>query len=237
MASQPAGVFAFHGIDVFDVKTDTGVSISQKQILVKQAVCMEIAKNSYTRRDHLSMEVPVVDITFEAEQRVECNGRAGMNLEDSRAKLRGFLARRSGRREDVGDLVQEVYLRFLQAPQRESLRQPLAYLYRIAANLLRDTHSRTRRGLVTYDSDLADEGARLAVDVWQDELGERLAAQRQLECVLRQLPATYRSVLLLRKRDGLSCSQIAQALGISKFTVEKYLYRAVAHFKRAGWDR
>lgn len=164
-------------------------------------------------------------------------GEDAPSLEECRARLHVFLSRRLRREQDVKDLVQEVYLRFLQAPQRALIRQPLAYLYRIAANLLHDMRVRDRHGYVTFNSELAEQQAEYRSEAWQSDSFEQLSAQRDVERVLGQLPPLYRAVLLLRKRDGLSCAEIARELGISKFTAEKYLYRAVAHFKEADWDR
>lgn len=148
-----------------------------------------------------------------------------------RASVRRFLLRRLWPGQDARDLLQEVYVRFLQAPQRELVREPLAYLYRIAANLVQDVQQREQHGPVTYDSEMADERAEQPADIWRDELGEPLNAQQELTAALEQLPAIYQAVLILRKRDGLSTVEIAKELGISKHTAEKYLYRAIAHLK------
>lgn len=166
-----------------------------------------------------------------------CAAEEGADLEECRVQLQRFLSRRLRREQDVKDLVQEVYVRFLQTPRRAVVRHPLAYLYRIAANLLHDMRLRERQGRVTFNSELAEQEAESRMDSWTSDTSDRLSAQREVQSVLQQLPALYQAVLLLRKRDGLSCSEIAQQLGISKFTVEKYLYRAIVHFKEADWDR
>ena len=46
-----------------------------------------------------------------------------------------------------------------------------------------------------------------------------------------------RAVFVLRKRDGLSYTEIARALDISVHTVKKYLARAVAQCRSARWER
>jgi RNA polymerase sigma factor (sigma-70 family) len=157
-------------------------------------------------------------------------------FEECREELHRFLVRRLRGRQEIRDLMQEVYVRFLQTPQRELVRQPMAYLYRIAANLIHDVHARERLGAVTFDSEVVEETTERRADVWAGDLGDRLSAERQVERVLAQLPAMYQAVLLLRKRDGLSSAEIAKELGISKHTAEKYLYRAIAHFREAQWD-
>jgi RNA polymerase sigma factor (sigma-70 family) len=47
------------------------------------------------------------------------------------------------------------------------------------------------------------------------------------------LPPIYQSILLMRKRDGLSHGEIAQKLGISIHTVRKYLTRAITECRKA----
>src|SRR5687768_1144029 len=109
-------------------------------------------------------------------------------------------------------------VRFLQAPQRGPVREPLAYLYRIAANLLNDLYDREQRAPVTFDSEVVDSLAEQPPEIDGNELSEQLSAQRQLERTLAQLPVIYQAVLLLRKRDGLSCAEIAKELHISQHT-------------------
>jgi len=154
-------------------------------------------------------------------------------LESYRFRLHHFLIRRLRRREDTRDLLQEVYVRFLTTPDHDLIREPMAYLYRIAANLVHDVQQRERLGLVTFDSTAVEDAAHSAADIWRDELAEPLSAWQSLDTLLGQLPEIYQAVLLLRKRDGLSCTEIAQELGISKHTAEKYLYRAIAHIRMA----
>jgi RNA polymerase sigma-70 factor (ECF subfamily) len=126
-----------------------------------------------------------------------------------------------------------VYVRFLQTPDHDLIREPMAYLYRVAANLVHDVQGRERHDPVTFDSKVMDEASEVAADLWRDEVADPVSAQQSLESLLSGLPEIYQAVLLLRKRDGLSCEQIAQELCISKHTAEKYLYRAIAQIRMA----
>jgi RNA polymerase sigma factor (sigma-70 family) len=157
-------------------------------------------------------------------------------FEQYRTELHRFLVRRLHSAHDAQDLAQEAYLRFLQISRRELVRQPQAFLYRLASNLVYEFHVRQRRSHVTFDSETVEELKDRATNIWSDEVSERLSSAEQLERVLRQLPETYQAVLLLRKRDGMSPDEIAEKLGLSKQTVYTYLIRAVAHVKAARWD-
>jgi RNA polymerase sigma-19 factor, ECF subfamily len=158
---------------------------------------------------------------------------SGMALEACRSRLHRFLMRRLRRRVDARDLLQEAYVRFLQTPDHELIREPMAYLYRVAANLAHDVERREGQDFVTFDSEAAEEAAEATAEIWRDEVADPVSAEQSLEALLSQLPEIYQAVLLLRKRDGLSCEQIAQELGISKHTAEKYLYRAIAQVRMA----
>ncbi|MFL6547262.1 MAG: RNA polymerase sigma factor [Povalibacter sp.] len=137
--------------------------------------------------------------------------------------------------QQAQDLAQEAYLRLLRVEHSELIRQPRAYLYRIALNLVTEFRLRARRDPVTYDSEALAEIAEKIGDEPSDE-GERAADAEQIELLLEQLPPLYRAIFVLRKRDGLSYPEIAQQLGISVHTVKKYLARAVARCRHARWS-
>lgn len=151
------------------------------------------------------------------------------------AELQRFLMRRLRSVHNAQDLAQEAYLRLLRVDRAELVRQPRAYLYRIALNLVLEFQLRARREPITYDSTTFDEAAEQLSDTAVDE-SEREADAEQIEQILAQLPPLYRAIFLLRKRDGLSYQEIAQQLDISVHTVKKYLARAVAKCRHARWS-
>jgi RNA polymerase sigma-70 factor (ECF subfamily) len=159
-------------------------------------------------------------------------------LEKHAPELFRFLARRLRSRLDAEDLLQSVYLRFLQTPHTELIRQPRAYLYRIATNVIGEFHLRRRREPVLYDSNTASEVAERSegVDIWTDTFGDRMAIEEQVARVLNQIPKTYRAVLLMRTRDGLSFEEIARRFGISEQTARKYMVRAMALCRTVKWN-
>ena len=133
--------------------------------------------------------------------------------------------------QQAQDLAQEAYLRLLRVERAELIRQPRAYLYRIAVNLVTEFRLRSQRDPVMYDSETLTEIAERTAEASSE--GERSGDAREVERLLEQLPPLYRAILLRRKRDGLSYAEIAQQLGISVHTVKKYLARAVAKCRLA----
>ncbi len=150
-------------------------------------------------------------------------------FEQYRERLQRFLYARSPRPQAAADLTQEVYLRLLRFPPQELLRQPQAYLYRIATNVLHDFNLRDRDDCVSFDSRAVDELADSAANAWLDDPADRLSVEQQLHHLLEQLPAAQRAALLLAKRDGLSYEDIAARLGVTVHAVKKYVVRALAH--------
>jgi RNA polymerase sigma factor (sigma-70 family) len=122
------------------------------------------------------------------------------------------------------DLVQDVFLRFLALPQREKVRQPQAYLIRIASNLIKEYRLRERRTPVVFDSELAEGQAEgEGAEAWRDAVQDGLGLRQQIEQVLLSMPPTQRAVALLWTRDGLSAAEIAARVGFTPQTTQKYL--------------
>jgi RNA polymerase sigma factor (sigma-70 family) len=150
-------------------------------------------------------------------------------------ELHRFLMRRLRGSQHAQDLAQEAYLRLLRVERSELIRQPRAYLYRIAVNLVSEFRLRAKREPITYDSESLEQLAEIAC-VDSPAEAELAVEAQQVEALLEQLPPLYRAIFLLRKRDGLSYPEIAQQLDISVHTVKKYLARAVAKCRHANWS-
>jgi RNA polymerase sigma factor (sigma-70 family) len=136
--------------------------------------------------------------------------------------------------ELANDVAQETYLKYLALPSSVTPREPERYLYAIAVNVARHWMRARKQSHVTFDSSLADSNATTQVDERPDGF-DHIASKQYLERVLAQIPATYRSVLLMRIRDGKSIEEIAFELKLTPKTVRNYIHRGVKHardFKR-----
>jgi RNA polymerase sigma-70 factor (ECF subfamily) len=156
-------------------------------------------------------------------------------LERYGAELHRYLVRHLQRSQDANDLAQEVYLRLLRLERSELVRQPNAYVFFVASQVVSQFKLRSHADPVTYDSDVLKAHTENPADFQADEIGDTLQAKDQLDRLLAQLPATHRDVLLLRKRDGMSWSEIATKLGLSVHTVKKYLHEARARIRTMEW--
>lgn len=154
-----------------------------------------------------------------------------------RAALVAFFMRRLGNHAEAEDLTQEVFTRMAQADAEapQSLRSAEAYIFQVAANLLRD---RIRRDKVRTDY-LA--GLRLSDDAGIDRIDpHRVAAGREhlakLSAALADLPERTRQIFLLFRYENLDQRSIAESFGISSSAVEKHIYRAMARLMRRVGD-
>ncbi|MDN5782297.1 MAG: RNA polymerase sigma factor [Luteimonas sp.] len=143
--------------------------------------------------------------------------------------LQRFLRGRVARPQDLGDLVQEVYLRLLRVRKHDEVLNPLAYVYGIAANVASEFQMRERRDRTVYDSELMQTAADAPAELPDGEGGAYF--EHQVNQALAALPPMRLAVLLLERREGLSQPQIAEKLGLSAHTVKKYSVEALAHVR------
>jgi RNA polymerase sigma factor (sigma-70 family) len=165
------------------------------------------------------------------KSRSELAAAARTAFRDYAPQLHRYLARRLQHREEAPDLTQEIFERFLQLPNLDSVRNAQAFLYGIASNLVREMRYRNDRSLVTFDSAMVDAVSECAEHPHADHAAEQLALEQDLRWALSQLPAAHRAVLLLVKRDGLSYEEVAQQTGLALTTVTTYVSEARAKVK------
>lgn len=135
-----------------------------------------------------------------------------------------FLGRRVRKPVDVEDLAQETYLRLLRAPNLGEVRNPQAYLLRVASHVVlewRDQQLPAQAVVALEEQPLTDESSpELEV--------EAAVSQARLERTLASVSPMMRAVLLLKLRDEKSGQQIAQELDITPRQVKRYLARGYA---------
>jgi RNA polymerase sigma factor (sigma-70 family) len=149
-----------------------------------------------------------------------------------RGALQAFFFRRLRTKTDAADLAQEVYLRMLRVNDPDTIRNPEAYLFAVAGNLLKENAVADRRQAASVDVEEADALQMLAA---LSDFGAPLDTSRRvdrLRVVLKQLPPKCRAVVVLRYRDELSYQEIAERLEVSTHMVKKYLAQALGHCRR-----
>ncbi len=158
-----------------------------------------------------------------------------------REAIRRFLVARMGNAEEADDLLQELFLKARQTEPGD-VREPAAYLFRMAQNLARD-HRRERSRARQREADWADSrtmtmGTETVEDAPSAEAA--IAARQRLDAIrraLEELSPQCRRVFTLHKFEGVPHQDIARIAGISRSTVEKHMHTALKHLvERLGRD-
>ena len=141
------------------------------------------------------------------------------------AVVRGVL----GDRDDVEDVVQEVFIKVFRGLGRfRGDAQLSSWIYRIARNEAINATKRTRiSGQPIEEIELAD-----SADVRPDERYHQAEAQQELEGYLAQLEEDYRVVLELRYLGEKSYAEISEITELPIGTVKSYIHRAKIQLKR-----
>jgi RNA polymerase sigma factor (sigma-70 family) len=148
-----------------------------------------------------------------------------------RNELFRFIFRQVGCSDTTDDILQDTYLRFSSYGREQAIKNPRAFLYRIAANLATDHARASRRrpqeSLDAYEVEWPDE---------KQPIPETVVEQQQhlesLYKALTELPPLCREVFILSRFEGQTHEQIATRLGISTSWVEKNIVQALKYCKR-----
>lgn len=142
------------------------------------------------------------------------------------AALVRFLSRRRASPMEVQDIRHDIYVRVLEAAERQRPLTPKAFLFSVARHLLIDRARRERIVSIDLRADL--DGLNLLID---DLSPERRATGREqlqrLTELFERLPARCREVVWMRRVEDLPQKEIARRLGIAEATVEKHLVRGI----------
>jgi RNA polymerase sigma factor (sigma-70 family) len=143
-------------------------------------------------------------------------------------ELTAFVRRRVNCPALAADIVQEVYVRLAGGSAPGIVRNPRAFLYRVAGNLAID-HLRQNRARARYIIPSPP-----SEDVQSPEPSADMVVQSREEIAILQrtvleLPEKCREAFLLYKGHGLSMKAVAEILHLSPKTVEKHIAKAMVH--------
>jgi RNA polymerase sigma-70 factor (ECF subfamily) len=142
--------------------------------------------------------------------------------------------------QDALELVQEAFLRAWRNLERFNQGSSFyTWVYRIVTNLAIDLLRRPQRRETSFED--LPEG--IIDDTWHarcvSSAGDPLSAMqraelsRRLVAALDALPPYHRGVIVMREVDGLSYSEMAEAMGVSKGTIMSRLFHARQKLQRA----
>jgi RNA polymerase sigma-70 factor (ECF subfamily) len=142
------------------------------------------------------------------------------------AMLTQFLRHNWRDQSDIEDLLHDIYARVYDAARRQLPDNPKAFVFTTARNLL---SNRIRERAVIPIEAVSDlDALNFAIEtpgpersvIARDEL-------RHLSAAIEKLPPRGREVVMMRRVEGLSRTEIAQRMGISEEAVSVHLSRAM----------
>lgn len=143
-----------------------------------------------------------------------------------------FLTGRVKCPDTAADLTHETYLRLYQSINNNPPDNARALAFRIAVNLAIDYQRKiTVRNRHISDAEPSSFAETIAGTSAAEPIQILMAQQRLgiLQAALDELPSDSRTAFLLNGIDGLSYSEIAERLDISKSKVGRLLAQAIAH--------
>jgi RNA polymerase sigma-70 factor (ECF subfamily) len=121
----------------------------------------------------------------------------------------------------------------LRVPDADAIRNPEAYLFTVAANLLREHYLSERRHVHHLNVDDLDVQEALTPMITpMDRDIDTQARLSMLGEVLQQLSPKCRAALMLQFHHGLSYREIGERLGVSTNMVKKYLAQGLSHCRK-----
>jgi RNA polymerase sigma-70 factor (ECF subfamily) len=174
------------------------------------------------------------------EQRRKTEFIASIVASHGRQLMKFFVARLPDAAE-AKDLAQEVYLRLLRLDRPDFIRCPEAYLFTVAANIVRE-HALKRSKRPVHVTLADEQGSDEELDEvfivgGPEDTAVRDAGVQQLLDSLARLSPKARAAFIWHRRDGCTYDEIAARLGVSRNMVKKYLSQALAHCRRDMQER
>ena len=150
-------------------------------------------------------------------------------MRDYSPGLRIYVSRNVRIYEDVDDLLQELYIRIMNCSNPEKIKSVKAYVYTIAANLLRDRSRRSYTKL--HDLSVCIDNVEPPVDeVDPERILEGCEELSQITDVIALLQPDCKKAFVQSRFEGMSYKEIAFGLGVSISMVEKHIANGVAKF-------
>lgn len=135
-----------------------------------------------------------------------------------------WLSRRTQGDDRAQDLAQDTFMRLLERPLPEGLRNPRAWLAKMADNLLIDQARRRtlERNYLEHLASLPEHTQPSPEQQW-----ELLQLLDQIDALLDGLRPIEKKAFLMARLDGMRYQAIADALQVSLSSVEKYMAKAM----------
>ena len=144
---------------------------------------------------------------------------------DIRASLMRYASRYFKRSQEAEDVVQEAFVKVIQAQRQRDIQSPKSYLFRTTRNLSLAQINKASYKLTDEVGDILSESELLA----SKTLEEQFEARENFEVfcrAVRALPVKCRRAFVLCRVYGFSQKEVAARMGIGLSAIESHLARA-----------
>ena len=157
-----------------------------------------------------------------------------------RRKLLAFIRDKVSEEEDAEDILQDVFLRFMQTEENTSILQVSGWLYRVARNSIIDRSRKKQEERMPLkasqqgDEVFLREITEVLIDEDQSPEQEyiRRLVWNELETALGELPAEHREAFEMTELQGMSFKELALHTGTATETLISRKHYAVTHLRK-----
>lgn len=158
------------------------------------------------------------------------NGEMISLYREMRASLMRFAYRYLNTPQEVEDIVQEAFLRVIEAKKARTIEYPKSYMFQAIKNLSLNKISKTDYRLTDSLEDQVGGGRHESVLQVTSSMEDQFESRQRFELfcrAVRELPIKCQRVYIMRRVYGYTQKEIAEQLGISVKTVEAHLTKAI----------
>lgn len=144
---------------------------------------------------------------------------------DGRVALVRYISRFFRRSQEAEDVVQEAFVRVIEAQRDREIRAPKAYLYQTARNLALAEVSKKSFKLTDAMGDILPESDLLITASMEEQF--EVSENFEIFCrAIRSLPVKCRRAYVLCRVYGFSQKEVADHMGVTTKAIEGHLTRA-----------
>jgi RNA polymerase sigma factor (sigma-70 family) len=168
-------------------------------------------------------------------------------IQRERSRLRRFIRQRVAGREDVEDVLQDVFYELVEAYRlMKPIEEAGAWLFRVARNRIIDRFRKKKPVSFSETRPLREDEEAAGLDSLEDLLpspdaGPEAAYARrvlldELESAVQELPEEQRLVFVAHELEGVSFRELAARTGVGVNTLLSRKHYAVLHLRRRLQD-
>lgn len=149
-----------------------------------------------------------------------------------RSQLNHVAAKILGNADRADDVVQDAYMKIIEAEAIFTVREPLPYIFRIVRNLAIDRYRRASLEATFFTS--SDEAGYLeSTKITPETISIGRQELLMVACALNELPARTRKAFELYRIGGCTQREIAAMLGVSPTLINFMIRDALDHCRAA----